>query len=156
MSKKKNESHYPEKRSPFNDLFRSVNHFMQEPPVRGFLQHIDDFFKQPFPHSSFPVEVRDVGQKQIITAQLPGINKEQIDIDILGNELTISVKQRDLLTEEDENNQVFRRSESFQRSSRTVTFPHPIDERKVKASYKNGLLEITIPKLRGKQIDINE
>jgi HSP20 family protein len=153
MSKKPN---FPEKRRPFEDFFKSVNHFMQEPPVKGFLQHMDEFFSQPFLHSSFPLEVKDTGDKQIVTAQLPGVNKEQISIDILGNRLTISVKQQDIFTEEDEKNRVYRRSESMQHSSRTVTLPHPVDERKVKASYQNGLLKITIPKLRGNKIDIIE
>ncbi|MBM4760901.1 Hsp20/alpha crystallin family protein [Bacillus sp. B15-48] len=156
MSKKSDGPNYLDKWNPFEDLFRTVNHFMQEPPVRGFLQHMDEFFKQPFPHVSFPIDVKDTGDRQIVTAQLPGVKKEQIAIDILGNHLTISVKQQDILTEEDDNNQIYRRSESIQRSSRTITFSHPIDESKVKASYQNGLLKITIPKQPGKKIEIIE
>jgi HSP20 family protein len=154
MSKKPNDPKYPVKRNPFEDFFKSVNHFMQEPPVRGFLEHIDEFFKQPFPYSTFHAEVRDAGDHQIVSAKLPGVKKEQISIDILGNSLTITVKNQDILTETDDKNHVYRRSESLQYSSRTVNFPHPIDEKKVKASYQNGLLEISIPKGHGKKIDI--
>lgn len=154
MSNKPDGPKYPDKWNPFEDFFKSVNNFMQDPPVRGFLQHIDDFFIQSFPHSSFQVDVKDAGDKQIVTAQLPGVKKEQIGIDILGKNLTISVNTQDILTEEDDKNHIYRRSESLQRSSRTITFPQPIDESKVKASYRNGLLEITIPKLHGKKIDI--
>lgn len=156
MSNKRDEPKYPEKRSPFEEFFKSVNGLMHEPPVRGLLQHIDEFFKQPFPNVSFPVEVKDVGNKQIVTAELPGVKKEQIAIDILGNHLTITVNKQDIFVEEDEKNHTYRRSESMQRSSRTVSFAQPIDEKKVKASYQNGLLKITIPKVGGKRIDIHE
>ncbi|WP_404329958.1 Hsp20/alpha crystallin family protein [Mesobacillus maritimus] len=148
---------YQKKPEPFGDWFKSVNHFLQEPPVRGFLESIDDFFRQPlFPQASFHVEVREQSDKHIVTAELPGVNKEQIGIDILGDTLSISVKKQNIFTEEDDRSKVYRHSESLQRSSRTITFPYPIDEKRVKASYRNGLLEITVPKVKGKTIDINE
>jgi HSP20 family protein len=157
MTKKNDEPKFPIKAEPFDDWFKSVKHFLHEPPVRGFLESIDDFFKQPlFPQTTFHVEVRDLGDKHLVIAELPGIRKEQIGIDILGDTLSISVKKQDIFTEEDDRNKVFRRSESLQHSSRTITFPHPIDEKRTKASYKNGLLEISIPKVKGKTIDINE
>jgi len=157
MAKKHDNSKFPFKPEPFEDWFKSVKHFLHDPPVRGFLESIDDFFKQPlFPQPSFQVRVRNLRNKHIVTAELPGIRKEQISIDIIGDTLSISVKQQDIYIEEDDRNKVFRRSESFQSSSRTITFPHPIDENRTKASYKNGLLEISISKVRGKTIEIKE
>ncbi|MGM0902878.1 MAG: Hsp20/alpha crystallin family protein [Bacillota bacterium] len=157
MTNRHDEPRYPKKTEPFGDWFKSVNHFLQEPPVRGFLESIDDFFRQPlFPQTTFHVEVQEQGDKHIVTAELPGVNKEQIGIDILGDTLSISVKKQDIFTEEDDRNKVYRRSESLQRSSRTISFPHPIDEKRVKASYRNGLLEISVPKVKGKTIDIYE
>lgn len=154
MPKKPDEPRHPDKLEPFGDLIKSVHQFFQDRPVRGVLQSIDDFFKQPFPHASFPVDIRDAGDKQIITAALPGVKKEQISLDILGNSLTISIKNEDILTEEDDKNKIIRRFGSYQSSSRMITLPHPIDEKKVKASYHDGLLEITIPKIQGKKIDL--
>jgi HSP20 family protein len=138
----------------FGEWMKYVHHFFQEQPVRGVLQSIDDFFKQPFPYTSFPIDVRELENQHIITAELPGIKKEQISIDILGSNLTISVKHQDIYTEEDDANKVFRRSERLQRSSRTIALPSPIDEKTVKATYRDGLLKIKIPKLQGKKIDL--
>ncbi|MFS0636237.1 Hsp20/alpha crystallin family protein [Mesobacillus foraminis] len=154
MPKKPDEHRHPDKLEPFGDLLKSVHQFFQERPVKGVLQSIDDFFKQPFPHASFPVDIRDAGDKQIITAALPGVKKEQISLNILGNSLTISVQNQDILTEEDDQKKTFRRFGSYQSASRMVTLPHSIDEKQVKASYRDGLLEITIPKIQGKKIDL--
>ena len=102
------------------------------------------------------MEVSETTDNHIVTAELPGVNKEQISLNILGNSLSISVNRKNIYTEEDDKNKTFRRNESFQRTSRSVPFPHPIDERKVQAKYQDGLLTITIPKLQGKKIDIIE
>ena len=153
---KSDEPKQPQKLEPIGEIFKSFHGFLQERPVRGVLQSIDEFFKQPFPHSSFHVEVSETTDKHIVTAELPGVNKEQISLNILGNSLSISVNRKNIYTEEDDNNKTFRRNESFQRTSRSVPFPHPIDERKVQAKYQDGLLTITIPKLQGKKIDIIE
>jgi HSP20 family protein len=139
---------------PFGELMKYVHHFFQEQPVRGVLQSIDDFFKQPFPYTSFPLDVRDLGDQHIVTAELPGVKKEQIGLHILGNNLTISIKQQDIYTEENDVTNVYRRSEHLQRSSRTISLPYPIDEKMVKASYRDGLLKIAIPKLQGKKVDL--
>lgn len=157
MTKRQNEPRDPKKSEPFGDWFKSVHHFLNEPPVRGFLESIDDFFRQPlFPQASFHIEVREQRDNHLVIAELPGVNKEQIGIDIIGDTLSVTVKKQDIFTEEDDRNKIYRRSESLQRSNRTITFPHPIDEKMVKASYRNGLLEISVPKVKGKTIEINE
>ena len=118
---------------------------------------MDEFFKNPFPtSSSFHVNVAETDKEHIISAELPGINKEQIQIDILDNYITISVKSAEMITEEDEKNKIFRRQQSMQRSSRTIALPQPVNEKKVKAVYQNGLLQITVPKQQGKRIFIDE
>ena len=57
-----------------------------------------------------------------------------------------------MYTEEDDKRKTFKRQQTFQRSSRTIPFPFPINEKLVKASYKDGLLQITVPKQKGKPI----
>jgi HSP20 family molecular chaperone IbpA len=146
-----------DRNEPFGDLMKSMNQLFHEKPVRGFLQTMDDFFKNPFPNSSsFHVDVAETEKEHIISAELPGINREQIQIDILDNYITISVKSSEMVTEEDEKNNIFRRQQSMQRSSRTVPLPQPVNEKKVKAVYQNGLLQITVPKQQGKRIVIDE
>lgn len=143
-----------EKHEPFGDLMKSMNDFFQDKPVKGFLQSIDDFFRTPFPTMSFPVDVVENEHEHLITAELPGVKKENIYIDVLGNYLTISVKYDELVTEQDDINHIYKRRRSTQRMTRSISLSHPINEKKVKASYQDGLLKIRVPKQRGKKIDI--
>ncbi|WP_080845498.1 Hsp20/alpha crystallin family protein [Cytobacillus gottheilii] len=141
-----------DRNEPFGDIMKSMNQLFHEKPVRGFLQTMDDFFKNPFPAAQFHVEVSEKDDYHIISAELPGVNKEQIQLDVLDNYITITVNKLDSITDEDENRQITRRQQSFQRSSRTIPLPQPINEKKVKASYTNGLLQIKVPKQKGKTI----
>lgn len=152
-------SNLPEKkpkkdREPFGDFIRSMNTFFHEKPVKGLLESIDEFFKNPFPNLSFPVDVVETNKEFIITAELPGIKRDQIQIDTIGNQLTISINNTEEISEEDDINHVYRRSHSIQRSSRTINLPVPIIEKQVKATYKDGLLQIRIPRRSGKSISI--
>lgn len=145
------------KNEQLGDLMKSMNLFFNEKPVKGFLQTMDEFFKNPFPfHSPFHVDVRETSEEHIITAELPGVKREQIQLDVLDNYVTISVQSNEIYTEEDDNQKIIKRSQSMQRSSRTIPLPQPIIESKVKATYQNGLLKIRIPKQKGKQISIDE
>lgn len=78
-----------------------------------------------------------------ITVALPGMNKDDIDISLEGNMLTIS-GERELTKEE---NKKYHRIESrFGEFERSVPLPKTIDKDKINASYENGVLTITIPK----------
>lgn len=140
---------------PFRELMGSMNSFFNEKPIKGFLQQMDDFFQSPFPPSSIPIQINETDSGHMITAKLPGIKKEQIHLEVAGNYLTISIKHIEIVTEEDEKTQFFNKKQTYQRSARTVTLPHPINEHTVKASYRDGLLEVFVPKQKGRQIKID-
>lgn len=145
------------KTEPFSDLFKSMNDLFHEQPIRGFLQSIDEFFKTPFPLSAaFPVETVETKEEYIITAELPGIKREQIHLNISGHYVTISIDNNEMITEEDEKNQLYHKRQLRQHSSRTISLPYQINEKKVKASYRDGLLQIRIPQEKGKVIRIEE
>jgi HSP20 family protein len=145
------------KQEPFGDLFKSMNDFFHEKPIRGFLQTIDDFFKTPFPPSNtFHVDTIETKNEFVISAELPGIKREQIHLSFTGNYLTISIENNEMVTEEDEKNQFYHRRQWRSQSSRTITLPYQINEKKVKASYRDGLLQIRIPQEKGKMRNIED
>ncbi|MEK3990947.1 MULTISPECIES: Hsp20 family protein [Robertmurraya] len=146
---KPNRNNRPE---PFGEIAKAMNDFFQERPVKGFLQSIDEFFNLPF--ATFPVSVKSYDREHHIVAELPGIRKEQISIDVLNNTLTITVKHGEVIIEEDDVHKAYRRKNKMQHMSRTITLPQAINEKKVKASYHDGLLTIIVPKLPGKKIHI--
>ena len=140
----------------FRDLIRTMNDFVYEKPVKGFLQSIDEFFNSPFPGGSLPVQVRENEDEYIISAELPGVKKEQIRLNILPNHLTISVENNKMETKEDQINHIFQKKVSQQRLSRTISLPVTINEKMIKASYRDGLLTIRFPLVKGKTINIED
>ncbi len=141
---------------PFSDFRKAMNEFFNEQPIRGFLQSMDEFFKTPFPfEGGFHVDTVETANETIVSAELPGVKREQIHLNITGNYLTISVENNELETAEDTNNHIYRRKMFHQHSSRTISLPHVINEKKIKATYRDGLLQIRIPREKGKTIEID-
>jgi HSP20 family protein len=142
---------------PFGDLMRSMNEFFNEKPIKGFLHSIDEFFKTPFPfQAGFQVNLDEKDKEYLVSAELPGVKKEQIRLNVTGNYLTISVENSELETAEDERNRSYQRRYVRSQSSKTVALPHSINEKAIKATYRDGLLQVRIPRETGKIINIED
>lgn len=106
-----------------------------------------DFFSD---HSRFPrMDVSDRKKEIIVEAEIPGMEKKDIDVRLNGRRLVIS-GQRSWNREEKEKDYICceRSYGSFHRS---VELPADIDESKVDAVYKNGVLKLVLPKTRESQ-----
>jgi HSP20 family protein len=89
------------------------------------------------------VEVRQDEGNLIVTAELPGINKDNVKVEVTSEGLMISGERR---REHEEKRQGFYRSErSYGRFHRMVPLPDGIDAEKAKAQFKEGVLEVQIP-----------
>jgi len=90
-----------------------------------------------------------------VRVELPGMKKEDIDISLHEGTLTISGERKH--EEEKTEGETFRSERYFGKFHRSVTLPAPVGPGKVKASYKDGLLSITLPKAeeaKPRQIDV--
>ncbi|WP_338470716.1 Hsp20/alpha crystallin family protein [Niallia sp. XMNu-256] len=146
-------NHDPKRKDPFSELMKPLDAFFNEKPVKGFLQSIDQLFNKPFPfQSSFHVKTSETDSEYVLMAELPGVKKEQINIDVLERYLTISVQTEEQIITENDKGEIFSKQQSWGKSSQTIPFPQPINVNQVKASYENGLLRITVPKRKGKQV----
>src|SRR5690606_17836985 len=74
---------------------KSMNDFFTQQPVRRLLDTIDEFFDKPSPFSTIPIEMYETETELIISADLPGVKKEQIDIQYSEKYLTITVNHRE-------------------------------------------------------------
>ena len=113
-------------------------------------RHFDNFFPeadywQDTDKYSMPVEIKDKGKTYEIKAELPGGKKEDLDIDIDKNYLTINAKKEEE-TDIDENN--YKKSEfRYGEFSRTLYLPEDIDIEKTEAKLEHGILKITALKI---------
>jgi HSP20 family protein len=80
----------------------------------------------------------------IIKAMMPGVEKKDIDITVTKNTVTIKAKAGH--EEKEEKGDYYRCEISKGSSMRTLNLPADVDEDKVKAKFKDGLLELTLPK----------
>ena len=79
-----------------------------------------------------------------VEAELPGLTEKEIDVSVLGNELTLSGSREATY---EENTSFHRRERHSGKFERVVRFAVDIDASKIEASFKNGVLTITLPKV---------
>lgn len=90
------------------------------------------------------VDVYEKGNDIIVEAEIPGVDKEALSLTVSENTLTIKgeVKREKEVKEKD----YYLCERSYGSFSRTIDLPTEVDSQKAKASYKNGVLTITLPK----------
>lgn len=112
-----------------------------------------DFFARPETRVGFDVEpgwrepladVWETDDAVYVTLELPGVNKDDIKLDITENQVEVKV---DLQKEKKEEKEGYRRFERQYRGFyRLIALPTEVVPEKAEASYKNGVLEIKLPK----------
>lgn len=80
----------------------------------------------------------------LVTAELPGINPDDLNISVTGDALTLSGSRQP--EEMPESDQYHRRERGFGEFNRTVQLPYSINKEKVEANMQNGVLSITLPR----------
>lgn len=106
----------------------------------------NQFAEGPVKRHDFPAmnvwTKADVGQ--VITAEIPGMNVDDLDIKVVGEILTISGSRPAPVT--DDNIRYHRQERGFGNFTRTVQLSFPIDVDKVEANYEKGVLKIWLPR----------
>jgi len=149
--KRENKENIPVQREQERDALLDLRQEMN--------QLFDDFFQRPFEMSPFrgesslagdfipQMDVTETDKEIKISAELPGMEAEDIDISMTGNRLTLKGEKRE---EKEEKGERFYRSErsygSFQRS---IPLPEKVQEEEIEATYKNGVLNVNLPKSPG-------
>ena len=102
------------------------------------------------------VDIYEENDAIVVKAEIPGLKKEEIDISISDDAITLSGKKKDVKEVKKEN---FYQKEIREGSFlRTLPLPCRVDREKVKASYKDGMLEVILPKSpeeKKKEIKVN-
>ncbi|MEO0074684.1 MAG: Hsp20/alpha crystallin family protein [candidate division WOR-3 bacterium] len=117
-------------------------------------REIDDIFEmRPFRFGLKPllarsfspaIDIIDKKDKIVVKAEVPGVDKKDMTISISDDELVI---KGEVKREQEVNEKDYYHSERFYGTfSRSIALPAMVDKSKAKASYKDGILEITLPK----------
>jgi len=117
--------------------------------INNFYNTLDDFFNDGLTSSrnilrdSFKLDIQDKENEYLIEAEMPGVKKEEIDLNIDDDTLCISVNRAEE-TNKDGKNYIHRERRSTSMSRRVVLAGAKLDE--IKAKLDNGVLSISIPK----------
>lgn len=116
---------------------------------------LDDVFKGLFvrpmrfdldlaPQMKMKIDVTKADDTYTVKADIPGVKKDDIQVSVDGNEVTISgeIKKE---TEEKKGEEVLRSERYYGKISRSFTLPHDVDEAKVNAKYADGVLKLALP-----------
>jgi HSP20 family protein len=104
----------------------------------------------PFGESRLPsVDLEDQGKDYRLTVDLPGFKKEDVDIQVTEDSVTVHAKRT--TAEEEKNKNYVRRERAAQTYYRRIQLPESVRSDDSKASLNNGILEITLPKKAPKE-----
>jgi HSP20 family protein len=141
----------------------TMNPMTRYEPLVGRLDGLfNDFFRPAlvWENNSEPlpirVDVRETAEAYTVAAEIPGVKKEDIHVEIEGNEVTISAETRREAQKEGE--KWLRTERSFGKTARRFALPQDLDEARAAAKFADGVLELTLPKraaVTGRKIEIN-
>ena len=139
-----------------DNFIKSVNDEISSILNRNFDSLFPEFINDEDVAEKFamPVELHEHEKDYCINAELPGVKKEDLDIDLDKNHITINAKKNE---EKEESDSHYKKSEfRYGEFSRTIYFPNEIDIEKTDAKLEHGILKITAPKIEAKKDSIKK
>ena len=121
--------------NPFDDLFNEFS--------RGFW--VKPLAMPAGTELSIKVDVKEDEKSYSVRADIPGVKKEDIQVDIEGDQVSLRAEAKQE-KEEKKDEKVIYSERSYGMASRSFTLPAEVDSKGAKAEYKDGVLNLTLPK----------
>jgi HSP20 family protein len=150
--------HLPAMRHEGGSPFMALQHEMNRLFDRFFGREMEPFYGEEWFPTAYPqLDVKETDKDVKVSVELPGMDEKDIQISMTGNSLTIKGEKKEEKEEKEAN--YIRTERRYGMFNRVVQLPEGIDSNKASAYFKNGLLEIEIPKsekeaAQKKKIDI--
>ncbi|MGM0404794.1 MAG: Hsp20/alpha crystallin family protein [Thermoplasmatota archaeon] len=126
----------------FEDIDKTFKRFFGQPLMRRgrdrFMPSFETGFRSP------ALDIRDLGDQYSIQAEIPGLDKDDIELEITEDKLTIKAEKEQEKKEEGED--YVRRERGYRSFYRELPLSDEVISEETKASYKKGVLDIRIPK----------
>ena len=112
--------------------------------MSGQFDQMGGFDRSAMGARPFDVDVSEHDDEVVVTADLPGFERDDIGVSVSGRTLTIRADRESTTETDGEYVRHERRNESVRRS---ISLPEDVAEDEASASYKNGVLTVSLPKL---------
>ncbi|MEX2165001.1 MAG: Hsp20/alpha crystallin family protein [Sulfuricaulis sp.] len=131
--------------SLFDDMDRLFDNIMRQGWIRPWRFESPSFPELTTLESKLPkMDVIERDNEVVVRAEVPGVDKKDLDVSVSDNTLTIKGSTRH--EEKEEKGDYYRHEISTRAYNRMVALPAGVDGTKAKASFKDGMLELTLPK----------
>jgi HSP20 family protein len=131
-------------------LTHSMEEFFEDFPPRRWMETFEPFgWRWPVGidlERSFRLDIIDRDKEFLVRGELPGVQKDDIEISIAGDRLLIEAKRE--FEEVDEKEEFYRHELGYGKLTRTVALPEEVDPEQVHAELIEGILTVTLPKIR--------
>ena len=129
------------------------NEISRYEPLRNMDEFLNNFrLTAPWnswePEPRIKIDVSESDDAYIVTADVPGVPKDDINVTVEGNFVTIEYELKKEKNKE-ENGKTVRSERYYGMQSRSFALGQEVDESKAEATYKDGVLELTLPKKPG-------
>lgn len=132
--------------SPFEEMDRMFDSFFGRGWTRPWRMEWPSFPEMKAMEGKLvKMDVVDREADVLVRAEMPGVEKKDIDVSVTDN--TVTVKGSTHHEEKEEKGDYYRREISSGSFSRTVMLPAEVDGSKAKADFKDGILELVLPKI---------
>jgi len=137
--------------SPFEEMDRWFEHFFPHSWLRPLREEWPSWggLASPFGGRIPKVDVVDRDDDILVRAALPGVDKKDLDISMTDNSVTIRARTHH--EEKDQKGEYYRQEISSGSFSRTITLPSEVDSARAHSNFKDGVLELTAPKVARSQ-----
>jgi HSP20 family protein len=129
---------------------RSMEEFFEDFPPRRWMETFEPIgWKWPIGidyERAFRLDVIDRDKELVVRAELPGVEKDDVKVEIMGDRLMIEAERK--FEEEEEKEDFYRHELGYGSLMRTVALPEEVDADNVQAELKEGILSIKLPKIR--------
>lgn len=125
------------RRNPFREIERVLDRINDR---------FDDDLGAELGLQGIPVDVHDSGDAFVVTADLPGFELDDIEVELLDQTVSIEAEQTTETEAEDVTGHYIRQERRSESVSRTVELPEDVDVDAVEATFENGVLTVTLPK----------
>lgn len=132
--------------SPWDEMDRFFEGLMPRGWMRPFRWEWPALGGMNYPSGKFPrVDIIDRDEEVVVRAEVPGVQKKDLDVSVTDN--TVCIKGSTRREEKEERGEYFRSELTTGSFSRTLALPGTVDSARAKATFKEGVLELVIPKI---------
>ena len=142
-------------RREIDRLFGDFDHGSWRPPFGRSIFDIKPFLRSELSWGGAPaVDIVDKGNAYEVTAELPGLDEKNIEVKLINGSLTIKGEKQE--EKEEKKKDYHLRERHFGSFERSFTVPEGVDADKIEASFKKGVLTVTLPKTAEAQTPVKK